>query len=125
MKPFLLQLLRVMSYIFWALIAIVSVLMLIELAPKEGGWPYWDKLQHVLVFIILTVAGCLAFTQKRLWVCISLVGFGAVIEVLQGVLTTTRTPSFYDWLADILGIVIALVLLAVFQRRSAQNNARI
>jgi VanZ family protein len=121
MKQFLQQLLRLMPYIFWTLITIVSVLMLIELAPKQDGWPYWDKLQHAAVFLVLTVAGCLAFTQKRLWVCISLVGFGALIEVLQGVLTTTRTPSFYDWLADILGIVIALVLLAVFQKRSAQK----
>jgi VanZ family protein len=121
MHKLFLQLLRLMPYIFWALIAIVTVLMLIELAPKKGSWPYWDKLQHALVFIILTVAGCLAFTQKKLWVCISLVGFGALIEVLQGVVTTTRTPSFYDWLADILGILIALALLATFKKRSAQK----
>jgi VanZ family protein len=121
MKQFLQQLLRLMPYIFWTLITIVTVLMLIEIAPKENNWPYWDKLQHAAVFLVLAAAGCLAFTQKRLWVYASLVGFGALIEVLQGVLTTTRTPSVYDWLADILGIVIALVLLAVFQKRSAQK----
>ncbi len=122
MKTLLQQLLRLMPYIFWALIAIVSVLMLIELAPKEDSWPYWDKLQHAAVFVVLAVAGCLAFTQKQLWLCASLVGFGALIEVLQGVLTTTRTRSVYDWLADILGILLAIALLAIFKKRATEQK---
>jgi VanZ family protein len=124
MKQFFPQILRVMPYIFWALVAIVTVLMLIELAPKEGGWPYWDKLQHAAVFLVLAVAGCLAFPKNRLLVCLSLVAFGAIIEVLQGTLTTTRTPSVYDWLADIAGIVLAAMILVLIKSRHQQNNLR-
>ena len=115
MKQFLQKTLGFISYIFWAMLAIVTVLMLIELAPKEGGWPYWDNLQHIVVFVMLTVAGCLAFPQKRIWVGLSLIAFGAIIEVLQGALTSTRQASVYDWLADVAGISIVIGLLALIK----------
>lgn len=111
MKQFLQQTLRFISYIFWAMLAIVTVLMLVELAPKESGWPYWDKLQHIVVFVMLTLTGCLAFSQKRLWVGLSLIAYGAIIEMLQGALTRTRQASVYDWLADVAGIAIGLLAL--------------
>jgi VanZ family protein len=122
MKQFLQQILRVMPYIFWAMLVTVTALMLIELAPKEEGWPYWDKVQHAVVFVILAVTGCLAFTKKRLWVCISLIAFGGIIEVLQGTFTTTRQASINDWLADILGILIAIGTMALIRKLSKQNN---
>ncbi len=98
-----------MPLIFWALFAIVTVLMLIELPPKQGGWPYWDKVQHALVFAALTSAGLLAFPQKKRWVCLGLVCYGALIEWLQSVLTITRMASISDWLADIAGILLAII----------------
>jgi VanZ family protein len=113
MNHFCLQLKRFMPYIFWSLISIVSALMLIELAPKEGGWPYWDKVQHAVVFLVLTIAGALAFPQRKLWVYLGLVFFGALIEVMQGIFTTTRYPSALDWLADIAGILIAIFILYI------------
>ncbi len=122
MKHFLQQALRFMSYIFWTMLIIATALMLIELAPKEDGWPYWDKLQHVVVFVILTLAGCLAFPQKRLRVGLSLIAFGALIEIVQGALTITRKASVYDWLADIAGILIAAGIFAVLQKKFASNS---
>lgn len=118
MKQFLQQTPGFISSIFWAMLAIVTALMLTELAPKEGGWPYWDKLLHIVVFVILTLAGCLAFQQKRLWVGLSLIAYGAIIEMLQGALTSTRQASVYDWLADVAGIAIAIGLLALIKKPS-------
>lgn len=112
---------RVMPLIFWALLVVVTVLMLIELAPEQGGWPYWDKVQHALVFAALASAGYLAFPQKKRWVCLGLGCYGALIEWLQSVLTMTRMASVNDWLADIAGILLAIQIslaLAYFADRS-------
>jgi VanZ family protein len=42
--------------------------------------------------------------------------FGAIIELLQGILTTTRTGDFNDWLADIVGILIGLMIVLMYRQ---------
>ncbi len=116
MKQFYQQALRLMPYVFWTLVAIVSVIMLVELTPKKDGLKYLDKIQHALIFFILTVSGCLAFKQKIWAVILGLAIFGAIIEVLQATLTTTRTGDFYDWLADIAGILIGLMIIFIYRQ---------
>lgn len=108
MKQLPQKILHMMPLVFWALFAIVTVLMLVELAPKQGGWPYWDKVQHALVFAALASVGYLAFPQKKRWVSLGLVCYGALIEWLQSVLTMTRMASASDWLADVAGILLAI-----------------
>lgn len=103
-----------MPIIFWLLIAIVSVLMLIELKPTAGGIPNIDKAEHAFVFILLTVTGCLAYAQKKYWVYAGLIVLGALYEVLQALFTVTRQASIYDWLADIAGVAIAIILSRMF-----------
>ena len=125
MKPLSQKVLRMMPLIFWALFAIVTVLMLIELAPKQGGWPHWDKVQHALVFAALTLAGYLAFPQKKRWVCLGLVCYGALIEWLQGLLTITRMASFNDWLADIAGILLAILTSVALVHFADKPKAKI
>ncbi len=106
-----------MPAIFWLLIAIVSVLMLIELKPSTSNIPYIDKFEHAFVFIALTITGCLAYAQKKSWVYTGLIGLGALYEVLQGMLTTTRQASVYDWVADLCGIIIAMMIYSASSKR--------
>ena len=113
MKRLLPTIMRFMPLIFWLLIIIVSVLMLIELQPKKDGIPYIDKFEHSFVFILLTITGCLAYSQKKSWVYAGLIALGALYEVLQALFTATRQASVYDWLADIAGILIAIGLMAL------------
>ena len=105
---------RFMRLIFWLLIIIVSVLMLIELQPKKDGIPYIDKFEHAFVFILLTITGCLAYSQKKSWVYVGLIALGALYEVLQDLFTVTRQASVYDWLADIAGIMLAIMISSLF-----------
>ena len=101
---------RFMPLIFWLLIIVVSVLMLIELQPKKDSIPYIDKFEHAFVFIWLTITGCLAYIQKKSWVYAGLIALGALYEVLQALFTVTRQASVYDWLADIAGIILAIII---------------
>ena len=114
MQRFLSTIMRFMPLIFWLLIVIVSVLMLIELKPTTDGIPYIDKFEHVFVFILLTITGCLAYGQKKQWVYAGLIALGALYEVLQALLTVTRQASVYDWLADIAGIILAVMISSLF-----------
>lgn len=116
--------LRSMPYVFWALMLLVTYLMLIELAPKTGGWPYWDKVQHMAVFAMLTTLACLAYPQKRLWIALGLLSYGAIIEFLQGALTLTRMVSTGDWLADAAGSLLVLASIWLWQNFSNPKRLR-
>lgn len=116
MKQLYLQLRRIMPYIFWTLVIIVSMLMLVEHAPKENPIKHLDKIQHALVFLTISVAGCLAFKNHTSQIVTGLTIFGAVIEVLQATFTTTRTGDVRDWLADIAGILIGLMIVAIYRQ---------
>jgi VanZ family protein len=116
MKQLYQHIIRLMPYFFWSSVAIVTVIMLIESAPKEDAWQYWDKVQHASIFLILCLAGCLAFKRHKGLIIIGLSVFGAVTEVLQETLTTTRTGDVFDWLADIVGIFICLLILPFLRR---------
>ena len=105
-----------MPIVFWFFLVVVTVLMLIELQPKQGGIPYIDKLEHAFVFMVLGVSGGMAYAQKRVWVYLGLIALGALYEVLQAQFTITRQASVYDWLADIVGILIGIGLMLLIKK---------
>ena len=107
--------LRAMPTIFWAMLIATTILMLIELAPKQTGWMHWDKIQHVLVFMMLSLLGAHAYLH-RYYLAIALILYGAMIEVLQNMCTITRQASIYDWVTDIVGVYVGLVFFALLQK---------
>lgn len=46
---------------------------------------------------------------------LGLAGYGALIELLQGMLTTTRSADLNDWYADMMGVVLAAVLVRLWR----------
>lgn len=82
-----------------------------------------DKQQHFLAFAVLTALARLAWPKAAAWeLLISLGAFGALIEFAQAGAGYGRDPSFADWLADCLAIV--LVLLAFFVIKLANPGGR-
>ncbi|MSP86542.1 MAG: hypothetical protein EXR42_03965 [Methylotenera sp.] len=73
---------------------------------------FWDKAQHTLAFAILAIVGGLAFPQKVNLVVVGLIMHGALIEILQSTLTTTRFGDPLDWATDSIGVLIGLVIYA-------------
>ncbi len=109
--------LKNLALFFWLLILVVSYLMLIELPPKDGVIPHIDKIQHMLVFMLLTMIGLIAYKPYRYWLAAALVLYAACTELLQGALTITRLASINDWLADICGIAMAMILFNMLKKR--------
>lgn len=105
---------------FWLLILATCYLMLMPAKEVPNVLIFWDKLQHSLCFSVLSCIGLYAYTQQAKRVLIGLSLYGALIEVLQSTLTTTRHGDPLDWVADSLGI-----LLVAFILRLTPQNVRI
>jgi hypothetical protein len=78
----------------------------------------WDKAEHFIAFYGLTGLAVAAFPRKNLLLIASLLsGFGALIEVVQGLSFVHRDRDFWDWVADTLAISAALApMLLVWWR---------
>ena len=90
--------------------------MLIELKPQATNYMYVDKLQHIVVFVTLTLIGLYAYPINKRAVIIGLILFGLAIEILQSTFTLTRQASLADWLADIVGLILALSLATLIKK---------
>jgi VanZ family protein len=79
-------------------------------------WEY-DKLGHFLMFFVWTfLYGLYRATKKNgapnLWIVFFLGSFyGLMIELLQFIVPTNRSPETYDLIADVLGSLGAIILL--------------
>lgn len=102
--------------IFILCLAVLTYLLLMEMAPTNDGSLYKDKLQHIVAFGGMAFWGLLAFQRYFKSVMLGLTVFGALMEVMQGVLTTTRQPSVFDWVADVVGILLAWGVVIAWQR---------
>ncbi|KIE42110.1 VanZ family protein [Geobacter anodireducens] len=98
-------------------------------APKAEPLPFpgWDKVEHAVAF------GALAWCAGRflvvygkcvrrcwLWAFGATVAYGALIEVAQATLTTTRTAELGDLMADAVGA--GLVCLLASRKGTAGNR---
>ncbi len=69
----------------------------------------WDKAEHFIAFYALTGLAVAAFPRRSpLLIAALLSGFGALIEVVQGLPIVHRDEDFWDWVADSLAIAAAL-----------------
>lgn len=93
------------------LIALAIVLGSLLPGPVVSVVSVWDKLQHALAYGVLALwlAGLYARRRAPLAAAASFV-LGALVELLQGALTATRTADPADLLANSAGIAAALAL---------------
>jgi hypothetical protein len=69
----------------------------------------WDKAEHFIAFYALTGLAVAAFPRRHLFFIAALLsGFGALIEVVQGLPMVRRDCDFWDWVADTLAVIAAL-----------------
>jgi VanZ family protein len=102
------------------LLCVISVLALSPTPPREADLG-WDKLNHLAAFGALAVTASLGFGRAWARVGVSLLGYGALIEVVQAFIPN-RSSDWDDLLADAVGIVLGLALAAgasrLFRRRA-------
>lgn len=83
--------------------------------------PYFDKILHAGVYGILFMIITLAWpkiSNIRIWVACFI--FGGLMEVAQGTLTSVRTPSFLDLMANGFGAFVALIVIFILNQKFAR-----
>ena len=95
-------------------------LIKINKLPEIGVY-FADKIFHFLTYTVLTFLwfGSFFYTLKfeknkaLVYAALFSILFGIIIEVLQGVLTTFRTPDIYDVIANLVGVFLTVIIISV------------
>ena len=118
-----------------ALLTLVTIgvlyLSLTPLPPSDGLG--WDKLNHAGAMALITVIAYMAArpaSRPVLFGGLYAMSLGISVEVLQGMCTTARSAEWLDLLADLVGAVIAVLVLKIgskshrfFNYKRAENGA--
>jgi VanZ family protein len=91
-----------------------------------------DKFEHLAAYLVLSIwFGGIIARRWHAWVAIGLLGFGIVIELLQGLPMIGRSQEVADVVANAIGITVGLLYtrsvldgwaLAVEARISRRSN---
>lgn len=94
-------------------LALAAGILVVSLLPARvvSVVNVWDKLEHSTAYLLLALAGA-GIVERRGYVAVAglAVLFGALVEVAQGTLTTTRMMDWHDVVANAAGIAVALLL---------------
>lgn len=96
----------------WAFFACALAVLVLALMPSPPPvlTTGWDKSNYLLAFAVLAWLGCKAFPQRLAFTLLSLLAYGALIEILQ-CFTLTRSAEWLDLFADSLGLLAGWVLI--------------
>lgn len=89
-----------------------------------------DKVSHALahfIFVVLwfVVFHCkfkIKYSKALGFAALFSIGYGILIEGLQGWITVDRQSDFYDVFANVLGTVFAIILLLSIKKRVLKSN---
>jgi VanZ family protein len=104
------------------LVILWLALMPAGLAPSGLGW---DKLNHAGAIAVATGLAYLSLRPRK-WAAAAAflygTSLGILIEILQAILTTSRTAEWSDVVADLIGAGCAWVAVGIYQRKTASKQ---
>ena len=86
-----------------------------------GEVDHADKIAHFLAYFGLGALGLFAWPRHALAVCLLLLAHGALVEIAQS-LTDYRQGDIWDWLADAVGVMAALVVHHLFSGSQTKRS---
>ena len=82
-----------------------------------------DKAYHLIAYFLLMLSWLYVFCKKETlqrnvkYIILGCIIFGIIIEILQGVITSYRTASYLDIVANTIGVLLAVVIFHVFEKK--------
>ena len=82
-----------------------------------------DKIYHLIAYFLLMLSWLYAFFKREKfeenvkYIILGCIIFGIIIEILQGVITSYRTASYLDIVANTIGVLLAVVIFHVFEKK--------
>lgn len=95
---------------------VIGVLSLIKAPESPIKISYQDKIYHAMAYFTLAITWLFSFpiskrkNTVKYTIALGCVFYGIIIEVLQTTLTTYRTASFFDVVANTIGVFMALLI---------------
>ncbi|MDB2418086.1 VanZ family protein [Flavobacteriaceae bacterium] len=108
--------------VFFTISILFGSLVKSELIVVESI-PVSDKTYHLIAYFLLMLSWLYAFFKKEKfqehvkYIILACFIFGIIIEILQGVITSYRTASYLDILANTIGVLLAVVIFHVFEKK--------
>jgi VanZ family protein len=103
---------RILQIAFWLAVALTLYFCLRHV---DMVIPLSDKKQHAFTFGFLTLLAAAAYPYRNVFAeAFALSGFGALIEFIQPYFG--RDKDVKDWIADSIGILIALAIAAIARK---------
>ena len=80
--------------------------------------PHFDKMVHFSLFFALSLLLFRPFKllqlKQYLWAPLGTIAIGAFLELVQHSITSSRSTSFYDFLANLSGILFSILFYYFF-----------
>ena len=117
----------------WTVIILLATTLPSSSIPKTSllKIPHFDKIVHFVLFFVLALLLISEFntlrqegklTRLSIVIAISVsVVYGLIIELLQYYLLTTRSGNLYDFAANVLGAIVAVLLYKTINRVTANR----
>ena len=85
--------------------------------------PYKDKYVHFTFYFLFVIFWSFYFKEakKQIIVLLAAIVFGILMEICQGLFTTTRTPDILDVAANSFGALVGLVFMKEFIKKKATH----
>ena len=103
-----------------------GVIAWLSLSPTEAlpqGLTFWDKAEHALAYLALSLLGAWAFPGRLGRLAVGLVLGGVGVEILQSTMGLGRQGDPFDAVANSTGIAVGL-LIAILVRNWARRLQR-
>lgn len=101
----------------------IAVLSLIKMPSNGLDIPSSDKVSHTIAYFSLTLSWLYTllnwskFQSRVKYAILGCFVYGIIIEVLQTSITSYRTASYLDILANSVGIVLAVLVFHLFEKK--------
>ena len=106
----------ILKILFALALASVTVLALLPADMLTSPvFIWWDKAQHALAFVVLSLLGFAAFPARLGQVALGMVLYGLAIELAQ-LAVGWRFGEWQDVLADITGVMVAWGLRSLWRK---------
>ncbi|MBV7441066.1 VanZ family protein [Weeksellaceae bacterium TAE3-ERU29] len=76
-----------------------------------------DKVVHAGIFTVLVILYYLSYKPKFIYIILLVAVIGILIEIFQKVLPTGRSFEWLDWLFDLLGGILGLLIINIDKYR--------
>jgi VanZ family protein len=95
-----------------------AILLYLTLAPSKAvpDVHLWDKAEHAIAWAVLAGVGLVLFPRAVLPIALFALGFGVLVEILQGALPFGRDADWKDWIADLVGVAAAVIVYLGWRR---------